>query len=75
VDWKTGKAPATPDELAAKSLQLAAYRLAWSQWSNTPLEQIEASFWFATTGDLITPQALPDREAFAALLFQALGEP
>jgi DNA helicase-2/ATP-dependent DNA helicase PcrA len=75
VDWKTGKAPATLDELAAKSLQLAAYRLAWSQWSNTPLEQIEASFWFATTGDLITPQALPDREAFAALLSQALGEP
>jgi len=74
VDWKTGKAPATPDELVAKSLQLAAYRLAWSQWSNTPLEQIEASFWFAATGDLITPQALPDREAFAALLSRALGE-
>jgi DNA helicase-2/ATP-dependent DNA helicase PcrA len=72
VDWKTGKAPGSDEELAAKALQLAAYRLAWSKWSATPLEQIEASFWYAEGSTLVTPSDLPGAEEFEKLILEAL---
>jgi DNA helicase-2/ATP-dependent DNA helicase PcrA len=72
VDWKTGKAPGSDEELAAKALQLAAYRLAWSKWSATPLKQIEASFWYAEGSTLVTPNDLPGAEEFEKLILEAL---
>ena len=72
VDWKTGKEPGSKEDLAAKSLQLAAYRLAWSQWSGMKLDDITASFWFVATQKLVTPDALPDKAQCEALLSQAL---
>ena len=74
VDWKTGKAPRNEEELAAKSLQLAAYRLAWAQWTGTALADIGASFWFAQSSRLVTPSHLPDAMEFETLLVEALGE-
>jgi len=74
VDWKTGKAPRDEKELAAKSLQLAAYRLAWSQWSGTPLADIAASFWFAEGSKLVTPEHLPNPEDFEELLSRSLNQ-
>jgi DNA helicase-2/ATP-dependent DNA helicase PcrA len=58
VDWKTGAMPSTPEDIEAKSLQLAVYRAAWSQWSGTPEESITASFWYAGTSTLLTPEQL-----------------
>ena len=72
VDWKTGKEPGSKEDLAAKSLQLAAYRLAWSQWSGMKLDDITASFWFVATQKLVTPDALPDKAQCEALLSAAL---
>ncbi|MCX6404908.1 MAG: PD-(D/E)XK nuclease family protein [Actinobacteria bacterium] len=40
VDWKTG-APGSADPL-----QLHAYRAAWAQHKNVPLEQVDAAFYF-----------------------------
>lgn len=71
VDWKTGKRPTTEEEIAAKSLQLAAYRLAWSEWSGVPLGDIEASFWFAEDALLVTPTPLLDREGLEEVIHQA----
>lgn len=50
--------PSTPEDIEAKSLQLAVYRAAWSQWSGTPEESITASFWYAGTSTLLTPEQL-----------------
>jgi DNA helicase-2/ATP-dependent DNA helicase PcrA len=75
VDWKTGKPPASAEELAHKALQLAAYRLAWSEWSGRALSDIQASFWFSETRSVITPEHLATKEDLATLLHKALGEP
>lgn len=62
IDWKTGKAPTTPEELAAKSIQLSVYRLAWSAWTGLALQDIEAAFWFADDSAVVTPARLVDAE-------------
>jgi hypothetical protein len=59
VDWKTGAMPTEPEDIQAKSLQLAAYRAAWAQWTGVAEESITASFWYAGTSTLLTPEALP----------------
>jgi DNA helicase-2/ATP-dependent DNA helicase PcrA len=71
VDWKTGKAPADDEQLQRKSLQLAAYRLAWSEWARVPLEKVRASFWFVDTETLVTPAHLAGRDQLHELLVQA----
>jgi len=74
VDWKTGKEPATAEELSAKALQLSAYRLAWSQWSGLPLSDITASFWFSGSKKLVTPTTLATLEELGAIITDALGD-
>jgi DNA helicase II / ATP-dependent DNA helicase PcrA len=59
VDWKTGAMPKEPDDIHATSLQLAAYRAAWAQWTGVAEDTITASFWYAGTSTLVTPESLP----------------
>lgn len=59
VDWKTGEAPKGLSEVASKSIQLAAYRAAWSRWKDVNEKLVKASFWFAGSGTLFTPSELP----------------
>lgn len=73
VDWKTGKAPASAEELERKSLQLAAYRLAWASWSGLDLADITASFWFAQSGTLVTPHRFASSEELWQIIRRALG--
>jgi DNA helicase II / ATP-dependent DNA helicase PcrA len=73
VDWKTGKPPTTPEEVAAKALQLGAYRLAWAQWKGLDPEQVTASFWFAPTRELVTPDQLATRGDLERILTEAFG--
>jgi len=73
VDWKTGKPPVKPEELAHKALQLAAYRLAWSQWSGLELSAIKASFWFSATRELVTPGTLATPEELHLLITERAG--
>lgn len=54
VDWKTG-APPSPAKLAQRSVQLAVYRLAYSRWSGRPLDDIDAAFYYAATGETVYP--------------------
>ncbi|MDA0290251.1 MAG: PD-(D/E)XK nuclease family protein, partial [Actinobacteria bacterium] len=71
VDWKTGAMPTEAEDIHAKSLQLAAYRAAWAQWSGVSEDSITASFWYAGTSTLHTPETLPSapelEETFRAL--------
>ena len=71
VDWKTGAMPSDPADIAAKALQLAAYRVAWSQWTGEPEDSITASFWYAGSSTLLTPDPIPSsadlEDTFGAL--------
>jgi hypothetical protein len=62
VDWKTGAMPTDPEDIRAKSLQLAAYRAAWAQWSGVDEPSITASFWYVGTSTLLTPERLASTE-------------
>jgi DNA helicase-2/ATP-dependent DNA helicase PcrA len=73
IDWKTGAAPTTPQALAAKSIQLAAYRLAWSQWSGLDVSNIETAFWFVETESLVVPEYLPDAIELESLVAKAVA--
>src|SRR5699024_4346679 len=43
VDWKTGAVP-DADRVPALAVQLASYRLAWSELQGGPLERVRAAF-------------------------------
>ena len=60
VDWKTNRAH------TADPLQLAVYRVAWSELHDVPLERVRAAFYYVRDDDLITFDDLPDRSALEA---------
>ncbi|WP_405587232.1 UvrD-helicase domain-containing protein [Streptomyces sp. NBC_01190] len=63
LDWKTGRNPA-----AADPLQLAIYRVAWSEQRNVPLSRVRAAFLHIRSGELVRPPHLPDRAALERLI-------
>ncbi|KNX36534.1 ATP-dependent DNA helicase [Luteipulveratus halotolerans] len=66
VDWKTGRPPAG-EAARTKVLQLAAYRLAYARLRDVPVEQVDAAFYYAATGETVWP-AMPDEDALRELL-------
>ncbi|MCX5122618.1 UvrD-helicase domain-containing protein [Streptomyces sp. NBC_00347] len=62
VDWKTGRTT------EADPLQLAVYRLAWAEATNTPLAQVTAVFLHVRSGRVIRPRNLPDRARLEQIL-------
>ncbi|MFJ7267573.1 UvrD-helicase domain-containing protein [Streptomyces sp. NPDC099050] len=62
VDWKTGRTT------EADPLQLAVYRLAWAEATNTPLAQVTAVFLHVRSGRVIHPRNLPDRARLEQIL-------
>ncbi|MFG1909357.1 UvrD-helicase domain-containing protein [Kribbella sp. NPDC048928] len=62
IDWKTTRGE------TADPLQLAIYRVAWSELMNIPLDQVTAAFYYVRTADIIRPQNLPDKPELVALL-------
>ncbi|CAA9357407.1 MAG: ATP-dependent DNA helicase SCO5184 [uncultured Nocardioidaceae bacterium] len=62
VDWKTNRAH------SADPLQLAVYRLAWSELHGVPLEKIRAAFYYVRDGDVVEPPDLPGRAQLELLL-------
>ena len=55
VDWKTNRTA------SADPLQLAVYRLAWSELTGVPLDRVRAAFYYVRTGALVTHDDLPGR--------------
>lgn len=68
VDWKTGREPTDPAAVRAREVQLAVYRLAWSRWTGTPLEHVDAAFCYLGDGVTRHPQRLLDVDELEALL-------
>ncbi|WP_171060397.1 ATP-dependent DNA helicase [Streptomyces montanus] len=64
VDWKTNRTR------TADPLQLALYRLAWAEQQGVPLESVKAAFLYVRSGELVRPDALPDRAALERLLLE-----
>jgi DNA helicase-2/ATP-dependent DNA helicase PcrA len=62
VDWKTNRRE------TADPLQLAIYRLAWSELTGTPLDRVRAAFYYVRTQTLVEPAGLDDRTALERLL-------
>ncbi|MFM6981245.1 MAG: UvrD-helicase domain-containing protein [Microbacteriaceae bacterium] len=67
VDWKTGKEPRNAADRAKKAVQLALYRRAYSEWSGTPISQIDATLYFVATDNVIelSPDELDEIPEFA----------
>ncbi len=51
VDWKTGKKPTNPQDIALKLGQLDWYRLLLSLMTNVPLEAIDATLYYVNIAD------------------------
>jgi DNA helicase-2/ATP-dependent DNA helicase PcrA len=66
VDWKTGAKPSF-DEARVRALQLGAYRLAFARLRGLSLDQVDAAFYYARTGETVFPD-LPDDEQLESLL-------
>jgi ATP-dependent DNA helicase UvrD/PcrA len=62
VDWKTGRAE------SADPLQLALYRLAWAEITETPLEQVDAVFYDVRQDRVVRPPTLASRAMLEAVL-------
>ncbi len=62
VDWKTGRST------EADPLQLAVYRVAWAEATNTPLDRVSAAFLHVRSGRVIRPRNLPDRARLERIL-------
>jgi DNA helicase II / ATP-dependent DNA helicase PcrA len=67
VDWKTGAVPDKP-ALAAVSVQLAAYRLAWSALSGAPLSSVRAVFHYVRDNRTLRPTDLLGADELRDLL-------
>jgi DNA helicase II / ATP-dependent DNA helicase PcrA len=62
IDWKTTRGE------TADPLQLAIYRVAWSELMNIPLDHVTAAFYYVRTADIIRPENLPNKQQLTALL-------
>ncbi|MEN5073894.1 ATP-dependent DNA helicase [Isoptericola cucumis] len=70
VDWKTGREPTDPAARAAREVQLAVYRLAWSRWTGTPVERVSAAFCYVASGTTVRPARLLGEAELEALVRQ-----
>ncbi len=70
IDWKTGHPPA-PGLRAAKAVQLAVYRLAWSRLKDVPLEKVRAAFFYVADNLVVRPHDLGDATELEAIVAAA----
>jgi DNA helicase-2/ATP-dependent DNA helicase PcrA len=74
VDWKTGKAPKSEDELAERQLQLALYRLAFAKWKGIDPAEVDAVFFYVADDRTIAPDRLYGEEELLELWRAATGD-
>jgi DNA helicase-2/ATP-dependent DNA helicase PcrA len=71
VDWKTGARPA--GEVArTRALQLAAYRVAFARLRGLSVDDVDAAFYYASTGETVRPD-LPGETELLELLGSVPG--
>jgi DNA helicase-2/ATP-dependent DNA helicase PcrA len=67
VDWKTGKAPKDAEDEKLKTMQLALYRLAYSEFTGMPIEKIQVCFYFVADNVELIPKSVPSGEELMKL--------
>jgi DNA helicase-2/ATP-dependent DNA helicase PcrA len=67
VDWKTGKAPSSPEDLEAKQFQLALYRQAFADWMGIEAQTIDAVFYYVSDDEIIRPDRIYTRDELVEL--------
>lgn len=67
VDWKTGKAPTTDQEVEDRQLQLALYRLAFARWKGVDPSLVDAELYYVAVDRIVTPQRIFDEDELLAL--------
>jgi DNA helicase-2/ATP-dependent DNA helicase PcrA len=67
VDWKTGRVP-DGEAAAVRSVQLAAYRLAFAKLLDVPVDQVGAAFHYVRENVTVRPADLMSEADLAALL-------
>jgi DNA helicase-2/ATP-dependent DNA helicase PcrA len=72
VDWKTGRRPSA-SQLRAKSVQLAAYRLAWARLKGVPVDEVRAAFFYVADNQVVRPHDLGSAEELEQIVTAALG--
>jgi DNA helicase-2/ATP-dependent DNA helicase PcrA len=73
VDWKTGKAPSGADDLAQRQLQLALYRVAYAEFTERDVADVDAVFYFVADDLEVRPTELLDRAGLEAAWLAAVG--
>lgn len=71
VDWKTGRRPSAA-QLRAKSVQLAAYRLAWARLKGVAVEDVRAAFFYVADNQVVRPHDLGSAEELEQIVAAAL---
>ncbi|WP_426938630.1 ATP-dependent helicase [Pseudarthrobacter sp. S3] len=71
VDWKTGRRPSAA-QLRAKSVQLAAYRLAWSRLKGVAVEDVRAAFFYVADNQVVRLHDLGTAEELERIVTAAL---
>jgi DNA helicase-2/ATP-dependent DNA helicase PcrA len=71
IDWKTGRPPSEAKR-AAKSVQLALYRLAWARLKEVPLESVRAAFFYVADNALIRPHDLAGEAELERIIADAV---
>jgi DNA helicase-2/ATP-dependent DNA helicase PcrA len=66
VDWKTGTRP-TGQVARSRALQLAAYRVAFARLRGLEVDEVDAAFYYAGTGETSWPD-LPGESELVELL-------
>jgi DNA helicase-2/ATP-dependent DNA helicase PcrA len=68
VDWKTGRPPDNAADEAVKTVQLAAYRLAFARLRGLPLDKVGAGFHYVRENVTLRPVNLLDETELEALV-------
>lgn len=71
VDWKTGRRPSA-SQLRAKSVQLAAYRLAWARLKDVPVDEVRAAFFYVADNQVVRPHDLGSADELERIVAAAL---
>ncbi|TDE08781.1 ATP-dependent helicase [Jiangella asiatica] len=68
VDWKTGRPASGDGDTAARTVQLAAYRLAFARLYDLPLERVGAAFHHVRDNLTVRPADLLDEAELEAVI-------
>jgi DNA helicase-2/ATP-dependent DNA helicase PcrA len=74
VDWKTGRRPAAA-QLKARSVQLAAYRLAWARLKGIEVDEVRAAFFYVADNQVVRPHDLASAAELEKLVSESYSVP